>query len=203
MPDNINLSDEVKDMLKKLAASAGKEGARAALEEDRKKQKKDAKKFRDLRLRNTRLLIENYRRLKEHAETAVYSSMQEEVEDIVTMMWDPSNRSEQQVFSIKSSATKTGIIMAHVTAELEQYRKMCYRSPNAIARDRVDALFARYIDENEKTVVQIAMELAVDVRTVQRYIQTAIDDVAAFMFGIDGIVVEEDDFNDDYNSNNE
>lgn len=191
MPDNINISEQVKAMLEEIATNAGKIGAKTALAEDRQKQKREEKKFRDRRLRNTKKLLENYRRLKKHAETAVYSSMQEEVEDIISQMWDPYDRSEQTIFSIKSSATRTSIIMAHVTAELEQYRKLCYSSPNSIDRDRADALFARYIDDDEKTIDEIAVTLSADKRTVYRYIDKALNDVAAFMFGIDGIVIEE------------
>ena len=190
MPD---INAEVAEMMKQVALAAGKEGAKAALEEQRRSKIKDSKKFRDRRLRNTRKLLENYRRLKKHAETAVYSSMQEEVEDIIQQMWDPYDRAEQQIFSIKSSATRTSIIMAHITAELEQYRKLCYSSPNAIDRDRADALFARYIDDNELTVEQIAEVLHVDKRTIFRYIDKALNDVSAFMFGIDGIVVTDDE----------
>lgn len=186
MPD---MPVEVQDLLKKAAAL----GAREALDAQRKKRIKEAKQFRDRRLRNTRKLLENFRRLKKHAEGAVYSSMQEEVEDIINEMWDPYNRSEQIVFSIKTSATKTGIIMAHVETMLEQYRELCDRSPHSIDKDRAYALYARYIDEDEKTVEQIAGDLSVDKRTVYNYIDKALNDVAAFMFGIDGIMEIEDD----------
>lgn len=186
MPD---MPLEVQELIQKAAEI----GASKALDAERKKRIKDAKQYRDRRLRNTRKLLENFRRLKKHAEGAVYSSMQEEVEDIINEMWDPYNRSEQIVFSIKTSATKTGIIMAHVETMLEQYRKLCYQSPRAIDKDRAYALFARYIDEDEKTVEQIAQELNVDKRTVYNYIDKALNDVSAFMFGIDGIVISKDD----------
>lgn len=193
MPD---INDEVIEMIKQAACAASEEGATRALEKFKRTQEKESKKTRDRRLRNTRKLLENYRRLKRHAESAVYSSMQEEVEDIINEMWDPNDRSEQIVFSIKSSATRTSIIMAHVTAEIEEYRRLCYASPNQIDRDRADALFARYIDENEMTIEEIADKLCVGERTVQRYIERATKDVSVFMFGIDGLVVVKNDYND-------
>lgn len=193
MPD---INDDVIEMIKQAAYAASEEGATRALEKFRRTQEKESKKSRDRRLRNTRKLLENYRRLKRHAESAVYSSMQEEVEDIINEMWDPNDRSEQIVFSIKSSATRTSIIMAHVTAEIEEYRRLCYASPNQIDRDRADALFARYIDENEKTIEEIADKLCVGERTVQRYIERATKDVSVFMFGIDGLVVVKNDYDD-------
>ena len=186
MPD---ISKEVKEMLE----IAAQRGAKKALEEEDKARRKSMQQKRDKRLRNTKRLLTNYRRLKKHAETAVYSSMQEEVEDFMDLMWDPYDKAEQTVFSIKTSATRTSIIMAHVTAELEQYRKLCYASPNSIDHDRADALFARYIDEDEKTVDQIASMINADKRTVYRYIDKALNDVSAFMFGIDGIVVTDDE----------
>lgn len=187
MPD---MTPDVLAMLDEVA----KRSAGEAVDAYCRKQKKEERSFRDRRLRNTKKLLENYRQLKKHAETAVYSSMQEEVEQIINEMWDPHNRSEQIIFSIKTSATKTRIILAHVDAELEQYKNLCYSSPDRLLRDRADALFARYIDEDEKSVNQIARDLHVDRRTAQRYIKKALDDVSAFMFGIDGIVIFKDDY---------
>ena len=190
MPD---INAETVKMMEQIAVRA----AKAAVEEERRSKVEDSEEFRDRRLRNTKKLLENYRRLRKHAESAVYSSMQEKVEDIIQKIWDPGIRSEQIVFSIKTSVTRTNLIMAHVNAMIEEYRRLCYASPDLIDRDRADALFARYIDDNELTVEEIAEKLCVSVRTVHRYLKQAIDEVSAFMFGIDGIVTVKKDFDSD------
>ena len=171
-----------------------KRSATEAVDAYCRKLRKNERESRDVRLHNIKKLLENYRQLKKHAETAVYSSMQKEVEELLNEIWDQNyRRTEQIVFSIKTSATKTRIILAHVDAALEQYRLYCYASPDRLLRDRFDSLSARYIDDDEKSVNQIARDLHVDRRTVQRYIKKALNEVSAFMFGIDGIVSMQED----------
>ena len=85
-----------------LIRLAAKEGSKAGVEAYRKEQKKAHEKLSDRRLRNVKLLLQNYRELKQHAENAVYTAEQaEDAMDILDMMWDPHNRSAATVESIK------------------------------------------------------------------------------------------------------
>lgn len=183
--DNLNKDN----LLKEVVKIAAKEGAKEALRVEAQRKEKEKKDILDSRLHNVRLLLKNFRSLKEHSESAVYSSLQKsEIIDIVKMMWDPNNRSEYIVEAIKQSAIKTNIIIAHITTGLEQYKQVCYHSSKLVDRDRVDVLFARYIDEPELTVEELAKKLKVDKRTVYNYLDTATEELTAFMFGVDGLI---------------
>lgn len=191
MPDNF--TPEVLEVIETVATIS----AEKALKNDRIQREKVEREMRDARRYNMKKLIVNYRQLKKYAETAVYSSMQKEVAELINEIWDPYNRSEQIIVSIKTSATRTRIIMAHVDTALEQYRLYCESSSNPLSHDRFYALSARYIDEEEKSVNQIARKLHVDRRTVQRYIKRALSEVTGFMFGVDGVLIAQDEYEND------
>lgn len=69
------LTDEQIALVSRLAAEAG---AKAALETLEKERQRESREMSDRRLRNTKLLLRNYRVIKEHADNAVYEVETEE-----------------------------------------------------------------------------------------------------------------------------
>ena len=173
---------------KEVIEMAARAGANAALERLERTQKKENNKRRDRRFRNARLLMSRYRELKEYAENAVYSAEQaDEIVDIETLMWDPNNRSEQIVESIKKSAILNKIMVAHTEAMVHAYDRLTIKSKNAEERRRYEVLYDHYISEETLSIDEIARKQNVETRTVYRDIEIAIEKVGSFFFGVDFI----------------
>jgi hypothetical protein len=171
--------------------ACAKAGAAAAMERWDKMQAEQRKAEHDKRLQNVKVLLANYHKFKELAENAVYNAEQaEELIDLLLLMWDPSNKSDAIVESIKRSALRTNIIVTHVDAMLSSYRNMVYKGGSAVARRRFDILWDRYIAEPELSVDEIAAKYAIESRTVYDDIDIAADNLASIMFGVDYILLK-------------
>jgi hypothetical protein len=170
----------------KLAAEAG---AKAALEALEKEKKKAHKSRHDRRLRNTKLLLRNFRMFKEHTENAVFevSQLDENAIDILDMMWEYSNDSELFVESIKKSVARTKIIMTHVIDMLALYEAYCMKSTKPEDSRRYRVIDNLYISEQPMTVREIATMEGIDERTVYKDVDAACERLSALIFGIDGL----------------
>ena len=111
----------------RIAAEAG---AKAALETLEREKKKAQKSRYDRRLRNTRLLLRNYRMFRDHVENAVFEAEQldENAIDILDLMSENIYDNDLYVESIKKSVARTKIIMEHVNEMLRIYEAYCFRS---------------------------------------------------------------------------
>lgn len=170
----------------KAAAQAGAEAALKTFADERKKEKQ---KRRDKRLKNTKLLLTNYRNFKEHSTKAIYDAEHsEDVIEIMDLMWDPNNRSEQLVESIKRSAVRTNIIMAHIENMLNTYCELCEKSKNPADKRKYNVLYERYISDEKYTIDEIASHHNIDPRTVYLDIEAATNVMAVLIFGVDYIL---------------
>lgn len=172
-----------------LAASTG---ANAALEYIRKENQKKEDTRHDRRLRNTQLLLSNYRELKEHVKYAVYDAKQiieegENAIDILDLMWEGNKNSDAFVESIKRSVERTIIIVNHIDNMLEIYEYLCERSTKDSDIRRWNIIKAMYLDSDVKTVDEIAQSEFVDRRTVYRDIEIAVEKISTLIFGVDGL----------------
>lgn len=182
--------DKVFNIHEHIAQIAGEAGAKVALDTIDKEKKKAAKERRDRRLRNTKLLLRNYRMLKAHCESAVYEAAQLDVSevDILELMESVFTDDEMYVESIKRSAERTYLIMSHVNEMLRIYEIYCSTSGTIEDRRRYDALHARYISEEPMTIAEIAEKENVDNSTVYRDLNMAVEKLSALLFGIDGLM---------------
>lgn len=178
-----------KTYTKEELLEAAKVGAEAAIEAMAKEKQKEDKNKRDRRLRNTKLLLSNYRNFKEYSINAIYSAEQaEDLVDILDLMWDPNNRSNQIVESIKKSAIRTKIIMTHIESMLNTYRDLCEKSKNPTDKRKYSVLFDRYFADEQLTIDEIAKKHSIEPRTVYLDIDAAINVMAVLIFGVDCIL---------------
>jgi hypothetical protein len=187
MDVNMNL-----DELVKLAAQIGaKEGAKAAMVQEERMRKKERAERRDMCFRNVKLLLENYRDFKAFAKNAIYSAVQaEEYVDISLLMWDPCNKAEQIVMTIKNSAITSNICLAHVDGMIHSYDIVTTNAKTPGDRRRYEVLYDRYISDEQTTVEELAEKYGVDVRTITRDTAAALNRVAKFFFGFNYIAGE-------------
>lgn len=121
----------------------------------------------DLRYHDVKLLLKNYRMLKAH-----YAQVSPET---------------LEVNAICSMRRKTGLMMSHVDKMLTAYKALCYESGRFDEKNRWDALYLRYIDDERITIDSIADRLNIDRRTFFRYINYAMEDLAVLLFGIEAL----------------
>lgn len=178
------MSEELsKQEIIKLAAEIG---ARTAMDRIKQERLAERNKMKDRRHRNTKLLLENYRDFKMHSQKAVFAVEQAtNAIDILELMWDPSHHSEAVIESIKKNAVKTKIIMAHVDAMLSVYQKLCQDSSDPADMRKYDTLVFRYISDTPMTCKEIAEVNHLEIRTVYRDLEEAIQKMECLIFGLD------------------
>lgn len=179
-----------KDLIK-LAAKAGAEAAIERLEKERQKQYKGRY---DKRLRNTKLLLKNYKLFKQHLKNAIYEATQIEEDnaiDILDLMWDPHNNQDMIVESIKKSAVRTKVIIEHIDSMLDIYKLLCDRSSKPEDARRWRVLHSMYLSDEITLADDIAFREDVDVRTIYRDVDAACDKLSALIFGVDFVVSKE------------
>lgn len=173
-----------------IAKLAGEAGAKVALDTIEKEKHKSARERRDRRLRNTKLLLRNYRMLKAHCQNAVYQASQlEKNVDILDLMEHVFSQDELYVESVKRSAERTYLIVSHIDEMLRLYEIYCFTSDKPEDRRRFNTVHALYIDEAVMTVPEIAEKEGIDTRTVYKDIDAAAEKLTALIFGIDGLNV--------------
>lgn len=173
----------------RLASETAVESYRKELE---RQQEQDGKARRERHHRvvnSAKMLLKNYRRFKKMTVSSVYgkdTSTNETLVELLELMQGIYRSGELEVVSIKDRVARTELMIEHIDAMLEVYKKDCNRSPEGQRRYRV--IYWMYLSEDEsKTAEDIAEIENVVVRTVFRDIKTAYEELAVLFFGIDGV----------------
>ena len=164
-------------------------GTKAAMEYIMEEKKTQQKGRYDRRLRNTRLLLKNYRTLKQHAQGAVFNARKakENAVDILDNLDDFTFDDTLYIESIKRSQQRTIIIMRHIDEMLKYYRIACEQSGREDEMRCYRIIMKTYIDDERKTAEQIAEEENIERRTVYKNITTAIKPLSGLIFGVDSL----------------
>lgn len=184
-PVFVMLSTEELAAMRREAAEIG---ARAAMERMEEEKKKTYREAADKRLRNTSLLLQNYRMLKSNVENSVFgrSQMEESAADILCSMMNLYD-DEVIVDAIKRSATRTAIMVSHIDKMLEIYEAYCEKSPDSKERRRYEVIYDRYISEELLSVGQIAKKQHMSKDNVYSDIRIAVARLSSLIFGIDSL----------------
>lgn len=181
----IKLSKE--DMIE-LMEKAAAAGAKAGIDKYEAELKNRQKQFKDKRYHNTKLLLRNYRMLQINAENSVFgrSQMEESASDILDNMMHIYD-DKVIVESIKTSATRTAIIVAHVKTMLEMFEVCCERSGNELDKRRYDIIHGLYIAEPKVTRKELMSRYNISSDTTYLDEKIAIERLSALIFGVDGL----------------
>ena len=180
------LIEAVKTDIAKIAAETA---TQKTLEEWERQKRIQVKARHDWRLRNTRLLLKNYRVLKSHCNNSVCNLQQAAgVENAVDIL-DALNKCSGDVYieSIKNSVIKTSVIITHIDEMSEIYKIYCERSCKDEDKRRYRMLSAAYLEKDKKTIDDICKQETIDRRTYFRDINDAVDKLSALIFGLDGL----------------
>lgn len=170
-----------------LAAQAG---AKAALTKFEETKRQFEASQHDRRLRNVRLLLQNFQELDAHSQSGIYDASQVEAEDFYSIIDAFANSglsSELYIESIKKSVGRTRIIIEHVRLMLEFYRLYCERSARVEEKRRYRVVKRMFLDEEKMTAQDVAELECVDVSTVYKDVNAACEKLTALIFGVDGI----------------
>lgn len=177
--------------LKNIYERSAEIGAQEAMKRFEQERLSDIGKRADRRLRNTKLLLRNYRMLKKHAENSVFrrAQMDESAFDILESMMK-SRDNDVIISSIKDSAARTAIMVSHVEAMLGLYAAFCEKSPNKeIERRRYDVVWDMYIADDTLSAKEIAKKKGMSKENVYVDLRIAVERLAALIFGVDGLDV--------------
>lgn len=186
--NDLKLTPELEAIVR-LASETAVESYRKEFE---RQQEQDGKARRERHHRvvnSAKMLLKNYRRFKKMTVSSVYgkdTSTNETLVELLELMQGIYRSGELEVVSIKDRVARTELMIEHIDAMLEVYKKDCNRSPEGQRRYRV--IYWMYLSEDEsKTAEDIAEMENVVVRTVFRDIKTAYEELAVLFFGIDGV----------------
>lgn len=180
----------VANRVMEIAVQRGTEAGIKAAMDYLAEEKKQLKKGRyDRRLRNTRLLLKNYRSFRNYAKNAVYkaSQLKENAVDILDGLDEYSFDDSLYIESIKKSQQRTLIILKHIDEMLRYYRIDCEQSGKDEAMRRYRIIMAYYIDEPKRNAEEIAESEHIERRTLYKDINIALKPIAALIFGVDSM----------------
>jgi hypothetical protein len=155
----------------------------------------------DRRLRNTRLLLINYRGLMTHTRIANNSSDKIKTENAIDVLDDIESidDEEQYIQAISRTRIRTTIMIEHIDKVLNYYKVICnagekskglYKQVNNKKR-RYEIIKILFIDETDNDIAptydEVAEILDITKKTVSRDVQDAIKDLSLLLFGVDGI----------------
>lgn len=176
--------------IKKVLKEAAKEAALEALREYRREEKD---KVRKGRLRNTRLLMDNYLTFIEHYENIREATM-EAIENIESGIdFDDVDMGDIIIESIKRTKVRTRVMIRHIETVVSLLKSdMDARGES----DKYQVIELLYMDEvkkdmkfNEKVFIT-AQQLSCHEATVRRWNNEMIDRIAIKLFGVDGLKLE-------------
>jgi len=176
-----------------LAQHAAQTGAETGIAAYNATREETQRKAKSKKLRNTKLLLRNFKTLKANAQDSVFgrTQMKESAADILESMMNIYN-DEIIVESIKRSASRTAIIVSHVENMLKVYEKQCNKCNDMIQKRRWEILKKSYLDVPTLTAEEIAENFVITKETVYKDINIACKALSALIFGIDGLLGKED-----------
>lgn len=186
--NDLKLTPELEAIVR-LASETAVESYRKELERQQEQNGKARRERHHRVVNSAKMLLKNYRRFKKMTVSSVYgkdTSTNETLVELLELMQGIYRSGELEVVSIKDRVARTELMIEHIDAMLEVYKKDCNRSPEGQRRYRV--IYWMYLSEDEsKTAEDIAEMENVVVRTVFRDIKTAYEELAVLFFGIDGV----------------
>lgn len=193
--NKIEIDQNTLSVIQSSIVAGVNEGVKRAMLEYDKVQKNKTKMRYDKRLRNTRLLLKNYRAFNEHYENAIYSvenAIKKEISknDLTIQLFDDLYNLQDDAYvvsSILKSKEKTKIILDHIKLCLEFFEQKAEKTNNMEMKRRYRVIYDLYIKEQTMSFEEIAEEENISTKTVNRDKNKAITELSVLIFGIDGL----------------
>ena len=160
-----------------------KVAAQTAIEHVEKMEKEKRKKRIDRRLRNTRLLLTNYKNFKLQCTENITEI--EQLDDPNLMEYLDTD--DLVIESIKLSKQRTLVMVAFIERMIEVYRVISLTSGKQEESRKYETIKKLYFSEEEMTHEKVADVHKVTLRTVYRDVDSAVKTLSSLIFGVDSI----------------
>ncbi|ERM17335.1 hypothetical protein [Brevibacillus laterosporus] len=169
-----------------LLESITRAAVQAVIDFQVKEKKKQEKAKKDWRLRNTKLLLKNYRAFVAHC-----GKIETEMEllDMAEVL-DELYTEDFAVESIRRSKQRTKAMVDFISRMLNAYKNMCEQSGKTEEIRRYKIIYALYISEQKQEIEDVAKCHKIETRTVYRDITEAVKTLSVLVFGVDGLRLE-------------
>ncbi len=178
-------------LIEELVAEGVANGIKKGLDQARNEERLKEKITYDIKFKNTRLLLKNYRKFVSFCEQATVSEKELEsatVEEILDKLYCAAYDEVTIVQSILASKKRTEIIMTHIKKIINFYIFDADSSKNDEKRRRAHILEDLYIKGKKQPAMSVlSNRYHISERQVHRDKNIAIEEIAILMFGIDGI----------------
>ena len=176
--------------LKEIYERAAEVGASEAIKKFETEKRKYIGQRSSRRLRNTKLLLRNYRMLKSHAESSVFS--RDQIEDSAFEILEEMMQGKDDqltIDSIEKSATRTAIMVSHVETMIGLYAAFCDKCyDQSLERRRYEVMHDMYISDSPLSAQEIAEKYSMSERSVYTDLKIAIERLSALLFGVDSLL---------------
>lgn len=176
MNANGKSNEELMDHIIKIASET-------AIDYYKQREKEQKKKRVDRRLRNTRLLLANYKNFKIHCEENFVE---------IDHLLDPDDfefldYGDLVIESIVKSKQRTIAMVAYLDRMLDVYKAVAETANRKEEIRRYDTILKYYILDPTLNFEEIANVQKVSVKTVKRDLENAIKSLSALIFGVDSV----------------
>lgn len=179
------------ELIEKLVTDGVAKGIKNGLEAAKNEEKLKEKMTYDIKLKNTRLLLKNYRKFVSFCKQATVSEKELEtatVEEILDKLYCSAYDEVTIVQSILASKKRTEIILTHIKRIIDFYMFEADSSKNDEKWRKAHVLNDLYVKGDYKPKISdLSEKYHVGERQIHRDARSAIEEISVLMFGIDGI----------------
>ena len=166
-------------------------GIKKGIEQAKNEERLREKITYDTRIKNTRLLLKNYRSFVKACKQATFTEKELEtatVEEVLDKLFCQSYDEVTVVQSILTSKKRTEIILTHIERIINFYIFESEQSKNDEKIRKAHILNDLYVEGKYKPKINAMSEkYHISERQIRRDANSAIEEIAVLMFGIDGI----------------
>lgn len=179
------------ELIEQLVTDGVAKGVKKGIEQAKNEERLKEKITYDIKIKNTRLLFKNYRNFVKACKQATFTEKDLEtatVEEVLDKLFCQSYDEVTVVQSILASKKRTEIILTHIKRIINFYIIDSQNSKNDEKIRRSHILNDLYIKGKYQPKMSVlADRYHISERQLHRDKNVAIEEVAIFMFGIDGI----------------
>ena len=191
---NIEISEKESQLLalvEQLVEEGVAKGVKKVIEQLKNEERLKEKITYDTRIKNTRLLLKNYRNFVKACKQATFTEKDLEtatVEEVLDKLFCQSCDEITVVQSILASKKRTEIILTHIKRIIDFYLYESDHSNNDEKKRKAHVLNDLYVIGKYKPKINdMSEKYHISERQIRRDANSAIEEIAVLMFGIDGI----------------
>lgn len=179
------------NLLEQIVTDGVARGIKKGIEQAKNEERLREKITYDTRIKNTRLLLKNYRSFVKACKQATFTEKELEtatVEEVLDKLFCQSYDEVTVVQSILTSKKRTEIILTHIERIINFYIFESEQSKNDEKIRKAHILNDLYVEGKYKPKINAMSEkYHISERQIRRDANSAIGEIAVLMFGIDGI----------------